>query len=233
MKEESSATIFNSAKRGFRELPAYKCFSTFDSCNAEKGFNESFGQLTFLNDAFLSPKESITHRHEEDTRVVILPLTGALSHHNEIQKPQLIQSEQIKIMEVEKEMPYVFTNPFEKEWVNYLHMGFKVDAFPLKNQSVLQNIELKKMNEPACFVIHAPDQLIGQIGIYEGRMEGSYTLNDPANGVFVYVIGGAFEVQGRLLEYRDGLSLWNTPAIEFEALSNNAILMILETKLTQ
>ena len=47
----------------------------------------------------------------------------------------------------------------------------------------------------------------------------------------VFVIHGAFEVENRLLESRDGLAIWNTDRIELEALSNEAILLLLEIKL--
>jgi len=47
--------------------------------------------------------------------------------------------------------------------------------------------------------------------------------------VYVFVIEGAFEVQNRLLHARDGLSLSSATEVEFEALSNDAMLLILET----
>lgn len=40
-------------------------------------------------------------------------------------------------------------------------------------------------------------------------------------------------MQNRLLEARDGLGLWNVDEIEFEALSNEAVLLILEITATQ
>ena len=64
-----------------------------------------------------------------------------------------------------------------------------------------------------------------------GREDGVYSLKNPQNGVFVFVIEGAFEVQNRLLEPRDGLAISAVEAIEFEALSNNAIILFLEIKI--
>ncbi len=47
--------------------------------------------------------------------------------------------------------------------------------------------------------------------------------------MFVFVVLCAFEVRGRLLQVRDGLGLWNdTNNIELEALSNNAIILLIE-----
>ncbi len=231
MKSQALAAIFNSTQREVEETASYRCFYTFNFKDPKSGFKELVGPLLFLNNAFLSPQESITYKQEEDTQVIILPIAGALTYQNGVQKEGLVKSEQVKIMEIGKGMSYTFTNPFEKEWVNYLHIGFRMDSFSVQQPHVLQSIELKKMNELVCFDLGAPDQPSGCIGMYQGRKEDNYRLKKTDNGVFVYIIKGAFEVQGRLLEIGDGLSLWNTKEIEFEALSNNAVILLLEMKL--
>ena len=66
------------------------------------------------------------------------------------------------------------------------------------------------------------------IGKFDGRKEEIYTLKNKNNGIFVFIIDGVFEVQNHLLHARDGLSLKNIEAIEFEALSENAIVLLLE-----
>jgi redox-sensitive bicupin YhaK (pirin superfamily) len=69
------------------------------------------------------------------------------------------------------------------------------------------------------------------IGQFRGRQEARYQLSHKTHGLFVFVIEGAFEVQGRLLHPRDGLAFWNVaePA-ELEALSNDAIILLMEVK---
>jgi hypothetical protein len=234
MKSESPAKIFNAALRGYKETPSYKCFYTFNFKDYQSEFRESFGQLLFLNDESLSPQECITYTHDEDTQVILLPIAGALCYRNGVHREELVQSEQIKVLEIKKGTSYTFTNPFDKKWIHYLHIGFKIAAPYWDYQPTPQQIKFKRLNELVCFGLHKQmeDRPVGYIGIYQGRYEELYTLQDPSNGVFVYVINGAFEVQGRLLESRDGLSLWNTKEIEFQALSNNAIILLLEIKLT-
>ncbi|WP_165699302.1 pirin family protein [Hymenobacter jejuensis] len=45
---------------------------------------------------------------------------------------------------------------------------------------------------------------------------------------FAFVVAGAFEVEGRLLHERDGLALWDVQEVELEALSNDALVLVLE-----
>jgi len=47
----------------------------------------------------------------------------------------------------------------------------------------------------------------------------------------IFVLEGAFEAEGRLLHSRDGLALWDTNEIEIEALSNDAIILLIEITL--
>jgi redox-sensitive bicupin YhaK (pirin superfamily) len=61
-----------------------------------------------------------------------------------------------------------------------------------------------------------------------GRQEAIYHKKNPKTGVFIFVIQGELEVQYRLMHEGDGLALWEVDEVEFEALSNNAILLILE-----
>ena len=64
-----------------------------------------------------------------------------------------------------------------------------------------------------------------------GREEVAYKLQDQQRGVFGFVLQGAFEVQYKLMETRDGLALWNAKEIEIEALSNEALIMLIEMDL--
>jgi hypothetical protein len=172
----------------------------------------------------------MTYTHEEDMRVILVPVIGALNYHSNSQKEEFVKSEQVKIIDTQKELPYTVNNPFDKDWINYLHIGFKINSAlqPSSTQQIEFKLdELISLN----FERQFKNQSLGYIGIYNGRSTGSYVLQTPGNGIFVYIIKGAFDVHGRLLEYRDGLSLWNTQEIEFEALSNNATIMVLEISL--
>ena len=69
------------------------------------------------------------------------------------------------------------------------------------------------------------------IGKFDGRREANYLLKNKGTDLFVFVIEGAFEVQGTLLHARDGLALLDTEGTEMEALSNDAIILLLELPL--
>ena len=89
-------------------------------------------------------------------------------------------------------------------------------AFNLENKNQLLSIQTP-LSKNAFF-----------IGQYGGREEDEYVLKNFSNSVFVFVVEGAFEVANRLLETRDGMALSHIETVEFEALSHDAILLLLE-----
>lgn len=58
-----------------------------------------------------------------------------------------------------------------------------------------------------------------------------YSRKGVDTGIFVFVLQGAFETEGRLLHERDGLALWDVDKIEMEALSNDALVCLVECRL--
>lgn len=65
-------------------------------------------------------------------------------------------------------------------------------------------------------------------GLYSGRKEQGYLLHKKEGSIFGMVINGAFEFQNRLMESRDAILLTGIEALEFEALSEDALLIFLE-----
>lgn len=65
-------------------------------------------------------------------------------------------------------------------------------------------------------------------GVFDSRTKDIATLKEPLSCAFAYVINGSFELENRLLEYRDGLYLWDISEVDFESLSETAILLLIE-----
>lgn len=224
-----AATIFNSTRHVVEETLSYRRVQLFDSKNDAENFKGPVGQLTFLNEVWLAPAEKIGYTHTEDISILLIPINGALIWNAYLHGEQFVNAEQFAVGEIEKEKTYFIGNPFSNNAVNYLHIGFRAPS-PNKNRSfAIEDIRLKKLNLLVPLDLHYPNYK-GLMGIYEGRKKGHYELSKKDRLLFTYIIKGAFEVQGRLLEQQEGLSLTNTEKIEFEALSNNAIILLLEIK---
>lgn len=231
MIQQNIAQIYKVAFRGVTSTENCQRFSTFNFENYQDDSRKPFGSLGFLNEEILAPKQKQTTVLAPVSDIFILPIFGGIEYKDNLGNNEFIRVEQIQHIIAKKGMEFELSNPFEEDNVSYLQIGFD-----FKNRGFQSNFKpfefgLTQKNE--LVPLFEIEKNLGFIGIFEGRKDGFYALKEPTNGVFVFVINGAFEVENRLLEPKDGLRLEQIERIEWEALSENAILLVLEIELKQ
>lgn len=118
----------------------------------------------------------------------------------------------------------IIKNTSEKETANFLHWRLK------NKHTVAANPHLQDLNFSDFNQVVPLDKQTGGIGIYKRRTKDTYQVKQRGNGLFVFVINGAFEIENRLMGPRDGLALRDREEISFEALSELSIILLLEQK---
>ncbi len=232
MIEQTNATIYLSDQRRCTQTETFRSFHTFNFGSFFDENKKPFANLLAFNEDTLMPNSCVTHTVDAQTTVIILPIHGTVEVFNDFNTEGVYVGigEAYFFTTVDEEFLKVI-NPYDSDIVSYLQIH-------------LQNVDFQPFNKEkitAFDFIPAPNQLLpffldedknqntlGYIGQYEGRKESIYTLKNPKNSVFVFVIEGVFEVQNRLLHARDGLSLSEIDVLELEALSNVAVILLLE-----
>lgn len=233
MIRQSPAKIFLADQRIMNET---RSFRSFQSIGNEPGIDPGkpcFGDLVSFNDILLAPGQSLQVAPPQDGTLILLPLYGAVEWKTEGSGPQLLAASQVLNGRVKKEEKYLLKNPLNDTVVNYLDIRLAIQP-DSGTDFKLAEMDLNTFMNVLVQVL-AGGQLSGEnwrisLGKFSGRGETVYERRDPENGIFVFVIEGAFEVEGRLLHSRDGLALWNTDSADIEALSNDALLLILENR---
>lgn len=234
MIEQASAKIFLSAERGHNESVAFRSYSTF---NFGKYFNsnkEAFGALYVLNDDTIAGGCSAKMVMDRDCYIVFIPLVGGIDYSDSMGDSFYISAGEVFMLHAPRGLVIALTNPYEDAMVNYLHLRVDMKAYTQRKIPFIfsADLEAKRNNftEIISPVICRDPVLPFAISLarLHGRTDALYTLRDAFGGFYAYSIQGAFEVQYRLLQPRDGLALWNVKEIEAEALSNDAILLIVE-----
>jgi redox-sensitive bicupin YhaK (pirin superfamily) len=232
MLSPAEAIIYLADQRGCIETELHRSFHTFNFGDYYRKDRLPFGKLEVLNDETLAGESTVSHIAEEFSSTLLIPLVGkvkyAVDHvpygSSEAGQMHLISAPPSSIVEI--------ANPYEKELVNFLHLQiitgersphvlvrkFDFDIDTVKN--TLLHFEPVSTSEASFPRI--------TIGKFEGRQEAELTLKDAAKGAFVFVIEGAFEVENRLLQSRDGLAIRKTETVELEALSNGALILFVE-----
>ena len=227
MIHQTPAKIYKAHQRGLTESNRQRLYATFNFDNYQDKSRLPFGSLTVLNEETLAPNHSIARQPETNIVSLLIPLTGALKYSHSAEDDHTIVPGEIAVLPFNKTM-VTLTNPYEDGIINYLYITFSGNG--QANESEIATVNFEERNTLHQFI--SQHNINGYMAIFDGRRETIYKLKDPANGLFLFVINGAFEVQGRLLEERDGLALWNTNEADMEALSENAIILVFEVPLT-
>ncbi|MBB6499042.1 hypothetical protein [Pedobacter cryoconitis] len=196
----------------------------------QSGFIES-GVLQ-LRDHVLVGSGKLELHFEEAVKVLIIPVTGDLFYSSPGDKGAEVNVGEVKVLAMPARSSMYIANPYISYSVNFLEIrvndqsifeynSFDSVSFDLKEKEhILEEILLGKLFN------YLPLSL--SIGRFAGRTEVSYQMKNKELRFFAFAVAGAFEVEGRLLHPRDGLMLWNVDVVEIEALSNDAVLVVME-----
>ncbi|MFT3679886.1 MAG: hypothetical protein QM791_06415 [Ferruginibacter sp.] len=217
------AKIYLADERGITETSWFRSCNTFNFGRYQHKHKTAAGNIYVLNDDTLAGSKSLAMTIEEPTHVLLLPVVGSVSYKDSNDNITTTAAGQLQYSLLGKRTAYTVTNPFKKELVNFLQVWIKAGNPAAAGCSqFIFDIDKNKNT----LVKTGPGSPAVYIGKFDGRQETVLPLqNKPA---FVFVIQGAFEVQGVLLHSRDGLALQNHPSIELEALSNEAIIFIIQ-----
>lgn len=234
MIHQSPAQIFKAQKRGLSEKQNHRLHATFNFNEFNDPSRAAFGTLTVLNDETLAAQQIVERSLDTGTVIMILPLVGAAECHFKGDTPQIIVPGEAFTYHNPVSGTISVKNPYDDSLINFLYITFTHAAvselFSPKDFMIAQtDLSVRNTFHKLFEAFH--NGMSAQIGIFNAREEVLYNPANDDNGIFVFVISGAFEVQGRLLEERDGLALWNSGEIDLEALSENAILLLIEAPL--
>ncbi len=233
----TAAQIYRSDLRGKSQDESHSRLSVF---NFDYYFDESrkpFGTLTALNEETLGPNHKVFRHIEADTEIVIVPLYGAVLYRDSLGNEDIVEMERIRVFSANAGTSYTLENPYGDDDVSYLQIWIASANDSGDASSAQQKLQSSGKNsifpiftgiDPDAQVLKIRQKASGHLGIFDKAQTGSYSLQNPENGLFGFVINGAFQFENQRIETRDGLSLVGIQSAEFEALSENSLLLIME-----
>lgn len=222
-----TSIIYKADQRAVEAKDQSKTFRTFNDHSQAYPFRQPFGDLLEMNDVFLAPGQQMHFTGEHHEQQFILPVSGMLQYNDGGARYKPLHPEQVMCPD---NKDIIIKNTGEKETINFLHWRLKKNMLNTSNSHV-HDLNFSDYDQLVSInPEEIDDDCYGAIGIYKGRTKATYKLHNPGNGLFVFVINGSFEVEDRLMEHRDGLAIWEKEEIEFESLSELAIVLLLEQK---
>jgi redox-sensitive bicupin YhaK (pirin superfamily) len=221
--------IYLADQRGLLESPQQQRYCTLNFGTYAADGRGPLGSLRAVNEELLAPGQAVTLVAAHATHLVLLPILGAVSFHTAAGQVGTADVEQVQVLNLSPGSTVELRNPYEQELITFLHLWLDAAPDALATSDCFEYRVGALDNQLTELVPPAPQrQFTLHLGCFQGRREAVYQVSDPNHRLFAFVLAGAFEVEGRLLHEKDALALWETRAVELEALSNNAFVLLVE-----
>ncbi|WP_346986039.1 hypothetical protein [Chryseobacterium sp. POE27] len=179
------------------------------------------GHIKSVTEIILDENGSFEFESQENSTLIILTLYGKIQL-NRFRK--VISPEEVFTLKSKEKLTVTIRNYLNDEKTDILII--ELQSLQPENSFFFEDLHIEKKNTliPVSKKLEFPNF----IGLYEGRKEEMYSLYNSSKMIFGMVINGAFEFQNRLLETRDSILLRDIQTLEFEALSENALIIFFE-----
>lgn len=218
--------LLKANERAFKLNTTCKQSFVVDSGHADQA---GFNHLRFFNDIFLLPGKELHCTAGPGVLEILFPLNGSIVYHDADTRDEFISAEVLLLND--RSGTFTLQNPYERP-INYLHMGLSAGK-KTTNPLSCQPLALEVLNGLSALDLgEFSDHTFLSAGTFEAGTKSSYALHKLSNGVFIFVVNGAFEANGRRLSTRDAASFYNIKSIDFESLTEDSVLFLLELPIT-
>ena len=218
-------------------LDTHHTFSFADYHNADR---MNFGALRVLNDDVIGPGTGFGRHRHNNMEIISIPLEGDLEHKDSMGNVAVIKQGDVQVMSAGSGIYHSEFNDNADREAKFLQIWVfpnKDDVTPRYDQMTLDSDLIKNQ----LYQILSPDAGDQGVWIYQNAwfhmgeldkgFETTYRLKDSQNGVYAFVIEGDITIEGQRLNKRDGLGIWETPAIHIKT-ENNATLLLMEVPMS-
>lgn len=229
-------TIYHAANsRGNADHGWLKSNHTFSFANYHNPERMGFGALRVINDDFVIGGQGFGKHSHRDMEIISIPLSGKLGHGDNIGNEGVIETGEIQVMSAGSGITHSEMNGSIDEAVQFLQIWVipnKMGVAPRYQQMRMDDLMepntfnqvLSPNAEDAGVWIHQHAWF--SMGDFEQGVTQTYTLNDPDNGVYVFVIEGSVTINGNILSTRDGLGVWDTNSMTMDVTENAKVLIM-------
>ena len=198
---------------------------------------EQFGCLRVLNDDTVAGGTGFDLHPHNNMEIISIVLEGALEHRDSMGNIQVIHTGEVQVMSAGTGIYHAEYNHSDTKPIKF----FQIWIFP-RERSLKPRYDQKlfdNMNTPGKLVtlvtpdnkqadetlwIHQ-DAFISTVKL-EKDSHFEYTVRIPGNGVFVMVVEGNAEIDGKTLGHRDAIAVSDAGSIDINPIANSRVLLI-------
>ncbi|HEX2533733.1 MAG TPA: pirin family protein [Chitinophagaceae bacterium] len=194
-----------------------------------------FGALRVLNDDTVAPGMGFGKHPHDNMEIISIPLEGDLEHEDSMGNKQVIRQGDVQIMSAGTGIAHSEKNKNADQFVRFLQIWVFPDQkghAPRYDQRTFSHEEKKNklLTVVSPFGQNEGIQIHQNAWFSLGKLDAgkdlTYTLHDPANGVYAFVLEGDVTINEIALNRRDGLGLSETGTLNVKADTDTEILLM-------
>ena len=199
-----------------------------------------FGVLRVLNDDVVSAGMGFgTHPHD-NMEIISIPLQGDLEHKDSMGTVAVIKNGDIQVMSAGTGIQHSEYNKntdrpvkFLQIWVfpNKKNVTPRYDQITIKEEDRHNKLQQIVSPDPQDDGVWIHQNAWFHLGKFDAGFTGDYAVKSKDNGVYFFNLSGDVEVNGQILNARDGFGVWDTEKITITAKSA-AEFLIMEVPMT-
>ncbi len=229
--------LHTAATRGHANYGWLKANHSFSFANYYNPERMGFGALRVLNDDEVAGGMGFGRHPHDNMEIVTIPLEGALKHQDSMGNSAVIQSGEIQAMSAGTGIFHSEINANTSEavrllqiWVlpNAKNVASRYDQITLAQplpRNAWQQIVSPNPDDAGIWIHQNAWFHLGEI---DENQTLNYTLRDPENGVYAFVIEGAATVANHDLSRRDALGIQDATEFSVTATAAATRLLLIE-----
>ncbi len=233
----SNFVIHNAETRGHANhgwLNSYHTFSFASYYNPER---IHFGALRVLNDDTVAAGMGFGKHPHDNMEIISIPLEGDLQHQDSMGNTAIIKNGDIQVMSAGTGIQHSEFNASQTNLVKFLQIW----VFP-KNRNVTPRYDQMTLdkkdrhNKLQQILSPNPDDAgvwIHQdawfhLGKFDQDFQTDYLIKKPGNGLYAFVLKGSFSIDGKTLNTRDGMGIWDISQVTIKSDSEASEILLME-----
>lgn len=212
-------------------------FHTFSFANYYNPSRIHFGALRVLNDDTVSGGMGFGEHPHDNMEIISIPLEGDLEHKDSMGNTTVIRNGDIQVMSAGTGIYHSEYNRNKDATVKFLQIWIfpnkknvtprydQITMNPADRQNQFQQV-LSPNPEDAGVWVHQDAWF--HLGKFDQDFSIDYSIKKEGNGLYVFVLSGQFEVDGQIVQTRDGLGICQASDVSFKALSPGAEVLLME-----
>lgn len=194
-----------------------------------------FGALRVVNDDIITGGMGFGKHPHDNMEIITIPTKGGLKHGDSMGTGSVIAAGDIQVMSAGTGVFHSEMNAFEDQTTEF----FQIWVFP-HTQNVEPRYQQLTYND--FLVDNQMNQILSpnhedqgvwihqnawmSLGQFSEEKEVTYQTHLSNQGIFLMVIDGQIEFDGKLIEKRDTIEITSTDEIQFKSFLNSKVLLI-------